>query len=358
MSNRIARTKSQQQYAVSLSVVVVVVLVCLGLQPWLGYQAVALLLLMSVSMLAMRFDILPVLVASAVSALVWNFFFIPPVFTFHISRAEDLLMFLMYFVLALVHAVLTFKIREQARRARDKEEKEKAIQLYNTLLNSLSHELRTPIATIIGTVDTLQGYSSKLSADQQQALLAEIATAGFRLNREVENLLNMSRLETGMLRLHKDWCDPNELVHTVIHAFDAPQQMRLRFQADETLPLCRLDVGAMEQILNNLLHNALRYAPEPTAVHIAVKAADGACVFSISDAGKGILPSEQNRIFDKFYRTANTPTGGIGLGLSIVKGFVEAHGGHISVANNAHGGATFTVSIPTETTYFNQLRHE
>lgn len=348
----------RSQYLISLGVVAVVALVCFGLQSWLGYKAIALLLLMSVSVLAMRFEILPVLIASGASALVWNFFFIPPVFTFHIHNTEDMLMFFMYFVLALVHTVLTFKIKEQAQKARDKEDKENAIRLYNTLLNSLSHELRTPIAAIIGTIDTLQNFGESLSASQQQALLAEIETASLRLNREVENLLNINRLETGILRLHKDWCDPNELIYSTIATFDAAQQNRIAFQSNENLPLCKLDVGVIQQVMYNLIHNALRYAPPDTRVSITALAQQNTCIFSVSDAGKGIAEAEQSRIFDKFYRIAHTPAGGIGLGLSIAKGFVEAHGGKLSVANNAEGGATFTVTLFTETSHFNQLKNE
>ncbi|NTW32317.1 MAG: DUF4118 domain-containing protein, partial [Bacteroidetes bacterium] len=119
--------------------IVAVSIACFFTADFIGYKVVALLLLVVVSLLAMVFDILPVLLAALLSALIWNFFFIPPLFTFHIADTEDALMFLMYFVIALVNAVLTFKIREAEKKARDKEEKENTIKLYNTLLNSLSH---------------------------------------------------------------------------------------------------------------------------------------------------------------------------------------------------------------------------
>lgn len=116
-------------------------------------------------------------------------------------------MFLLYFFIALVNAVLTFKIRKEEKKARHKEEKEHTIKLYNTLLNSLSHELRTPISTIIGAVDTLKDQKEKISSNNQIELLNQIDTASMRLNRQVENLLNMSRLEWGMLKLNLSWCD-------------------------------------------------------------------------------------------------------------------------------------------------------
>jgi two-component system sensor histidine kinase KdpD len=137
-------------------------------------------------------------------------------FTFHIKNAEDILMFFVYLAIALVNAVLTFKIRKEEEKARDKEEKLKSIKLYNTLINCLSHELRTPISTIMGAVDTLMEEQDTLPKPVQNELLAEINTAGLRLNRQVENLLNMNRLESGFLKLNLIWSDVNELIFSVI----------------------------------------------------------------------------------------------------------------------------------------------
>jgi two-component system sensor histidine kinase KdpD len=145
---------------------------------------------MTVSISAMIFNIWPVLLGAALSACIWNFFFIEPLFTFHIHEAEDFLTFLMYFVIAFINAVLTFQIRKAEQKARDKEDKEKEVKLYNTLFNSLSHELKTPLSTILGSVDILKENRSKLSEDQQSDLLLEIDKSAHRLKRQVENLLN------------------------------------------------------------------------------------------------------------------------------------------------------------------------
>ena len=216
------------QYFLSVLPVIVVSLVCFSFKNILGYKIVALILLMTVSVVAMLFEILPVLLAAVLSAVIWNFFFIPPLYTFEIGNTEDVLMFLLYFLIALVNAVLTFKIREAEKKARDKEEKEKELQLYNTLLNSLSHELRTPISAILGSVDMLKEGIQKLSAESQAELLNEIEIAANRLNRQVENILNMSRLESGMLKPKTDWTDMNELVNTAIHKL-LPDQSSIYF---------------------------------------------------------------------------------------------------------------------------------
>ena len=326
----------------------------------------------------MAFDILPVLIAAVLSALIWNFFFIPPIFTFHIDNAEDLLMFLMYFVIALVNAVLTFKIREQENIARDKEEKENTIKLYNTLLNSLSHELRTPISTIIGASDTLRDSDTNLSTDNKRELINEISIASLRLNDEVENLLNMSRLETGQLRLKKDWCDMNELIYSAVNRLhNKVGKHKIEIVLDEKFPLFNLDFGIMQQVLYNLLNNAIQYTPDETV--ITIHAQFTASIFGhfdetnleeyrdstshklmiiVSDNGKGFPENEIEKVFNKFYRTHNARSGGTGLGLSIVKGFIEAHNGTIELSNIPSGGAEFVIEIPTETSYLNNLKND
>ncbi len=343
------------QTCISLLIVVLVSTVCFILAKFIDYKVTALLLLMAVSLIAILFDIIPVLLSAIWTALLLNFFFIQPLFTFHITNSEDILMFLMYFIIALVNAVLTFKIREVENKARDQAEKENTIQLYSTLLNSLSHELRTPIATIIGAIDTLKENKTKLSNQHQTELLEEIDKASIRLNRQVENLLNMSRLETALLKPKLDWCDMNELVCSLLPSTKSPI---FEFLPVDHLPLFKLDSGLIEEVIQNLIHNAIQYTPEGTLVNIEVKQESGSCVILISDNGQGFPADEIEFVFDKFYRLANTKTGGSGLGLSIAKGFVTAHKGQIHLENNNSGGAKFTIIIPAETSYLKNIKNE
>ena len=279
--------KKATQHLISLVTVLLVTATCYYSTNFIGYKVVALVLLMAVSILAMLFDIMPVLVAAVLSALIWNFFFIPPIFTFHIDSAEDALLFLMYFLIATVNAVLTFKIKEQEKKARDREEKEHTIKLYNTLLNSLSHELKTPIATIIGSVDTLKENANTLSSLHKTELLNELEIAGLRLNRQVENLLNMSRLETGSLQLKKDWCDVNEFVFKVIQQFTETKHHNIVFNESNSLPLFKIDIGLIEQVLQNIVHNAIQYTPEKTIITITIEHKLESCILTIADTGKG-----------------------------------------------------------------------
>lgn len=346
------------QYFLSALLVLIVSFICFSFKDFIGYKIVALILLMTVSVIAMLFEILPVLLAAVLSAVIWNFFFIPPLYTFAIANAEDLLMFLLYFVIALVNAVLTFKIREAEKKSRDKEEKEKELKLYNTLLNSLSHELRTPISAILGSVDMLKESIDKLSAENRSQLLNEIGIAGNRLNREVENILNMSRLESGMLKAKSDWTDMNELINSSINKLFPVNQHKVIYQNSDNLPLFKLDSGLTEQILYNLLDNAIQYTPANSKIEVDIKHESESCVITVSDNGNGFPEKEVPLVFDKFYRLPNTKTGGSGLGLSIVKGFAEAQNGIIKLENYETGGAKFTIEIPAETSYLNNLKNE
>jgi len=325
----------------------------------IGHQVVALILLLGVSLLAMVFDIFPVLTAAALSALIWNYFFIPPTFTFHISTAEDALMFLMYFVVSMINAVLTFQIRQNEKSVSEKKEKENTIKLYNTLLNSLSHELRTPIATIIGAIDTIEANNTRITEKDRVQLYREIHIAAFRLNQQVENLLSMSRLEAGVLKPKPDWCDVNELIHLVVKNLrDVSPDHSIHIKIPDELPLFKIDQGLLEQVIFNLVHNAIRHTPSNSTITIEVKKETGNCVVTVSDNGPGFPENKIEEAFEMFNRMPGTSTGGTGLGLSIARGFTEAMNGSIYLENNNSGGAKFTVVIPAESSALNGFSNE
>lgn len=349
----------KNQYLISIVLIVLSAVLCFFSVDFIGYRAVALILLVVVSINAILFDIFPVLLSALLSALIWNFFFIPPILTFHIGTPEDGLMFLMYFVIASINAVLTYKIREVERKERDEQEKAKAIKLYNTLLNSLSHELRTPISTIIGAIDTIKDNQTKLSENDRYELYSEIAIASNRLNRQVDNLLNMSRLEAGFIQPKKDWCDLNELVFSAIKDNENDvQHHKIVFTPKENMPLVKIDCGLTEQILFNLIHNAIQHTPKNTTITIQLDHNLTHCFIEVFDNGKGFPKNEMDNVFDKFYRLKQTATGGTGLGLSIVKGFTEAMNGKVLLDNLKEGGARFLIKIPCEFSKNTNLENE
>ncbi len=363
------KIEKSTQYLIVILLVGGMVALCYIFSDFFGYRVAAFVLFVTVSIIATLFDIFPVLLAALLSALMWDFFFIPPKFTFYIDKVEDIIMFSMYFVIASVSAVLTYKIRQIAKVAREEEAKANTIKLYNTLLNSLSHELRTPIATIIGASDNLLNDNNKITNENKIKLLSEISKASLRLNQQVENLLNMSRLESGIIQHKKDWCDVQELVHSVVNQLDdVLKHHKVKISIPENFPLVRLDYGLMQQVLKNLINNAAIYTHDNSIIRIRVgihKYFEGTTqglpekiMIYIEDDGKGFPKDEISKVFDKFYRLKNSKTGGTGLGLSIVKGFVEAHGGTISLSNVATGGALFKIQIPVETSYLNTGKNE
>lgn len=354
--NRISKSK---QYLLTALMVLISGACCYAFRSFISYRLVGFILLLAVSFLAIVFDILPVLFAAFLSALMWDFFFIPPYFTFQVNTQDDLIMLLMYFVIAFVNAVLTFKIRQIEKIARVKEERENTVKLYNTLLSSLSHELRTPIASIIGATDNLQTNNAKLSELNRNELIAEISKASFRLNQQVENLLNMSRLESGFIQPHKDWCDINEVVYDTVKRLEENHiRHRISININPEIALFKLDKGMLEQILFNLLNNAVQYSPDETTINITAAGYTDILSITVEDNGPGFPDNEIKKVFDKFYRLKNSRTGGTGLGLSIVKGFAEAMGGTVGLENNPTGGAKFTVEIAAEASYLKNLKNE
>lgn len=248
----------------------------------------------------------------------------------------------------LVGAVLLFKASQMEKAARKREEETRTSQLYDTILNSLSHEFRTPIATIIGATDNLLEEPSKISPEDSRKLLYAIAGASLRLNRQVENLLNSSRLGSGVMP-KKDWCDIQELVSATLRQLEEPLiGHEVITGIREGLPLVRLDYGWMEQVLSNLIYNACLYTPEGSHIRIQADCPDENLEIIVEDDGKGIPEEEMGKVFDKFYRPQHSRKGGSGLGLSIVKGFVEAHQGTVDLQNVPSGGARFIIRLPAE----------
>jgi two-component system sensor histidine kinase KdpD len=220
--------------------------------------------------------------------------------------------------------------------------------LERALLNSISHDLRTPLVTIIGALDTLRDNMHTLVDKARKELLDTAWEEAERLNRFVGNLLDMTRLEAGGVTLRKQLSDMQDLVGCALAALDkriGARQVDIRLPSD--LPPVSMDMALMTQVLVNLLDNALKYSPPDSGLKIAARVDKGKLLMEICDSGPGIPESELNRVFDKFYRIpVPEGAGGTGLGLAICKGIVEAHGGSILAENRAGGGLRVIVALP------------
>lgn len=352
MSNLLFKKISKgKQFLYCIIVIIAVSAICFALSGFMGYKVVALLLLVTVSLLAIIFDIFPVLVSATLSAFIWNFFFIPPRFTIHVDTTEDTILLIMYFVIAMINAALTYKIRQLEKDAMLKEEKANSVKLYNTILNSLSHELRTPIAAITGAADNLQ-TNTNLTKENKEQLLNEISKASLRLNQQVENLLNISRLESGHIKPRTDWCDITELIHdTVKRVEENNPQRKIHISINPAFPLCSTDKGMLEQIIYNLLNNAAIHTDPHCRIDISAACHADLLEISIEDNGKSFTGIDAKDVFDKFSRTRNKNNAVSGLGLSIVKGFTEALNGTVELVKPAAGGSRFIIYFPVKTSY-------
>ncbi len=238
------------------------------------------------------------------------------------------------------------ELSEEAKQNRVVAESER---LYATLLNSISHEFRTPLAVMSASAEALPLTAPPLSAVQAE-YAQEIRTASRRLNTLVENLLDMTRLETGHLQPRKEWCNLNDTFNAAIertHTELARHKVSLETTSD--VMLCFCDTVLIEQALVNILLNASRYTPPETQVQCTLEETEkplNGFILRIADSGEGVSQEAISQLFDKFFRTAATKAGGTGLGLSISKGFVEAHGGIISAQNRTDGGLQITILLP------------
>jgi two-component system, OmpR family, sensor histidine kinase KdpD len=353
-------TTSNKQYLVSFLTVAILSSICFALREYLDYKFTGYILLMAVSVLAIFLGLRAVLLSVLLSVLVLNFFFMQPYYTLHIYSTGEAMLLLMFLIVALVNGALTLRIRKAQHKAQVMEAKWNTMKLYDTLLDSLSHELRTPIATIMGAIGMMQDKQNKLSEEDRSKLLSEMDKASHRLNHQVENLLNMSRLESGHIKLKLDWCDMEELAYKVIYSLtEELADHEVVVSKSDYLPLFRLDYGLMEQILYNLLYNAAQHSPSGTRIEVSIAYADKAhaeaaasqtytCIIRVEDNGGGFPNRDIENAFDKFFRVDNSVTGGTGLGLSIVKGLTEAQNGTISLENGEAGGARFTLQFASE----------
>jgi two-component system, OmpR family, sensor histidine kinase KdpD len=344
--NKISRFN---QCLYGISGVILVALVCYFFSAWMGYRVVAFILLLVVSVVAVVFDIIPVLIIASLSAFIWDFFFIPPRFNLHVETTEDTILLIMYFVIALINGVLTYKIRQAEKLSRIREERANSVHLYNTILDSLSHELRTPIAAIIGATDNLQTNRNLDEKDKEQ-FINEISKASLRLNQQIENLLNISRLESGHIAPKKEWVDITELVYEVVKRVEENgRKRRIDISIPDTLPLCFTDKGMLDQVLYNLLNNAAIHTHIHSKIEVMISCYADFLEAIVEDTGQGFTDEEMKTVFEKFSREKKRNAEGSGLGLSIVKGFTEALHGTVVLERSASGGARFIVTIPVKT---------
>jgi two-component system sensor histidine kinase KdpD len=242
-------------------------------------------------------------------------------------------------------AIERAQLADQSERAQVQIETER---MRNLLLSTVSHDLRTPLASITGAASGLLQHRDHL--DDHSYELAQIAyEEAERLNRLVSNLLEMSRLESGNIQVTKEWQPLEEVVGTTLLRLEKVLGDRpLTTTLPEDLPLLLIDSSLIEQALVNLLENAAKYTPPQAEIELSAWDEGDQVVVEVADRGPGIPDGDEERIFDKFYRARPTTAGGVGLGLTICRTIIEAHGGRIWALNRPGGGAAFRFTLPLE----------
>jgi two-component system sensor histidine kinase KdpD len=234
-------------------------------------------------------------------------------------------------------------------------------QLRSALLASVSHDLRTPLTAMRGSIDSLLALGEAIPREDRMELLEGTRDEAERLDRYIQNLLDMTRLGHGALKLARDWVAPGDIVGSALNrlrAVLAPLQVMTRLPAE--LPLLYVHAALIEQALVNVLENAARFSPPHGRLAVEVAVNDREVSFAVSDEGPGIPPDERAKIFDMFYTAARGDRGGqgTGLGLAICQGMVGAHGGRISVAEGIEGrGTCITLHLPLPTQPESEMEH-
>ncbi len=249
-------------------------------------------------------------------------------------------------------AAITVERLNLAEEARAAWEQVEAEFLRNTLLSGVSHELRTPLAGIIGAASALAESNGLTAAGGQREMLDTLVSEARRMERVIGNLLDMTRFETGGLHLKKEWLSIGELIGASLHHLDCRLVGRsVTTKVPASLPMVAMDAIAIEQVLVNLIDNAIEYTPAESPIEIGATASPKQLAIEVVDQGLGLPAGTEKRVFQKFFRanTANgTPSRGIGLGLAIARAIVEAHDGTISAFNRPEGGATFRITLPID----------
>jgi two-component system sensor histidine kinase KdpD len=222
-------------------------------------------------------------------------------------------------------------------------------RLRDALLSTISHDLRTPLVSIIGAVSSLLTCGATYAEKDRRELLMTIQEEAERLNRFVGNLLDMMRLESGALELQREWVEIGDVIGTALARLKQPlSQHQLVVEVEPGLPMLQLDFVLMEHVLVNVLENAATYSPSHTSIRISARRQGQAIAVEVADQGQGVPVADLERIFDKFYRVqqGDRHGAGTGLGLSICRGIIEAHGGQISAKRALHGhGTVVTVTL-------------
>jgi two-component system, OmpR family, sensor histidine kinase KdpD len=315
---------------------------------------IAMVYLLAVVVIALRFSRGAAVATSALSIVAFNFFFIAPHLSFAVHDVQYLLTFAIMLAVALVISGLTANVRAQAKAQAALAVEAETERVRSALLASISHDLRTPLAVITGASSSLVEKWNALPDSTREELARSLFGQARELSEQMAKVLQMTRLEAGAIVLERDWASLGEIAGPVLARLEerlAAHRVIVELPAE--LPLVRVDAMLIDQALGNLLENAVRHTPPSTFVRLRAWSAGGELTTSVEDFGPGLRQEDVDRVFAKFHHAAGQApaarVAGVGLGLAICRAIIRLHGGRAWAEQLPGGGMAFRFALPLET---------
>jgi two-component system sensor histidine kinase KdpD len=336
-------------YAWAVAAIAACTLAGLAMRPRFDLVNVAMVYVLGVVVVALRHTRGPAIAAAVLALAAFDFLFVPPQGAFTVDDAQYLLTFAILVAIALVISHLTEDVRRRAHAQAALEVEAETERIRATLLASISHDLRTPLAVMTGASSTLAVRGERLGPGERAALAKSLFEQSREMSDHVAKVLQMTRLETGSLALDRDWASLAEIAGSVLRRLAerlAAHRVMLEIPGD--LPLVRVDAPLVEQALANLVENAARHTPPGTVVRLRVQRGTDDVAVSVENFGGDLPQADLERIFAKFERGVAESSGGMGLGLAICRAIVRLHGGRAWAERIAGGGIAFRFTLPLE----------
>ncbi len=337
-------------YAGAVGATAVSTLAGLAMSPRFDVVNIAMVYLLAVVLIAFRFSRGPTIVTSVLSVAAFDLTFVPPRGVFSVDDLQYLLTFAIMLAVGLVISGLRASARQQEKARADLALEAETERIRSTLLASISHDLRTPLAVMSGASSSLAEHGERMNPEQRRALAQSIFEQAREMSEHVAKLLQMTRLESGAISVKRDWATLGEIAGSVLRRLgERMAEHRLIVELPEDLPLISVDAPLIEQALGNLLENAAKHTPTGTVVRLRAERHGSELVVSVEDFSDGLRDADVERVFAKFHRgTPEAAGGGMGLGLSICRAIVHLHHGRAWAERLAGGGTAFRFSLPLE----------
>jgi len=344
------RKWSWHGYAWAVAAAVSCTLIGVAMQPRFDVVNIAMVYLLAVVVVALRFARWPAVAASVLCVAAFDLMFVPPRGRLTVDDAQYLLTFAIMLAVALIISRLVESVHRQAGEQAALEVAAETERIRSALLASVSHDLRTPLAVMAGASSSLAEAGDRLTSGERSALATSIFDQAREMSEHVAKILQMTKLETGAISVDRDWAALGEIVGSVLRRL-AERMARHRVIVDvpDDLPLVRVDATLIEQALGNLLENCARHTPAETVVRVCARQQRSEIVLTVEDYAGGLPDAELERMFAKFSR--GTVEGGgtdIGLGLAICRAIIRLHGGRAWAERVSGGGTAFKFTLPLE----------